>query len=260
MRYQVGHFVIESAARRIFRAGTEVRLGGRAYDLLMALLERRERVVGHDELYELVWSDLAVEPNNLPFQVWALRRLLGAGAIVTVPRRGYQFAAPVAELPDTRPGPPTLAAQSLPAGSLAQAVREHRLVTLVAADDSLRLAAVQAACKTLAAAFGGGLWHPPRRLLLNAEGLRALVQRLAHQDALLVLEDGPEHRAATHQAVACALALSSTLHVLVSSDHALGLGGEHAMVAPATWAPAPHLPAPSAPTRLRWRPRHVVLG
>lgn len=84
-------------AERIVRVGGQVApLGARAFDVLMALTGRRERVVSKGELLDIVWPGLVVEENNLSVQVSALRRTLGAGIIATVPGRGYQFVAPAA--------------------------------------------------------------------------------------------------------------------------------------------------------------------
>jgi len=81
----------------------EVEVGARAYDLLIALAERSERVVGKAELMDLVWPNLVVEENNLQVQVHALRRLLGSQAISTIPGRGYRLTA--ARMPDAVPMP-----------------------------------------------------------------------------------------------------------------------------------------------------------
>lgn len=66
-------------------------VGARAFDVLLALIERHERLVTKDELVELVWPGLVVEENNLQVQISALRKLLGAQAIATIPGRGYRF-------------------------------------------------------------------------------------------------------------------------------------------------------------------------
>ena len=63
--------------------------------MLLALVERRDRVVPKNELLDLVWPKLVVEENNLQVQV-ALRKLLGPHAIATIPGRGYRFALPLA--------------------------------------------------------------------------------------------------------------------------------------------------------------------
>ena len=68
-------------------------LGSRAFDLLVALVERRDRVVPKGELLDVVWPGLVVEENNLEVQVSTLRKLLGAGTIATVAKRGYRFTA-----------------------------------------------------------------------------------------------------------------------------------------------------------------------
>jgi predicted ATPase/DNA-binding winged helix-turn-helix (wHTH) protein len=85
------------STRRLLRGDEPVKLGGRAFDLLVALIERRDRVVGKGELMDLVWPALVVEENNLQVQITVLRKLLGHPAIATIPGRGYQFTTPVAE-------------------------------------------------------------------------------------------------------------------------------------------------------------------
>ncbi len=86
-----GRFEIRLTERKLWVDGQPAALGARAFDLLAALVERRDRVVPKAELLDLVWPGLVVEENNLQVQVSALRKLLGAGAIATVPGRGYQF-------------------------------------------------------------------------------------------------------------------------------------------------------------------------
>ena len=84
--------------RLLLTTGDEpVKLGGRAFDMLLALVERRDRTVGKHELIDLVWPNLVVEENNLQVQMVALRKLLGHAAIATVPGRGYRFTLPVVE-------------------------------------------------------------------------------------------------------------------------------------------------------------------
>ena len=94
----MGEFEIRFDERRVLARGEPVPLGARAFDLLLALIEHRERVVGKDELLSLAWPDLVVEENNLSVQVSALRKVLGADAIATVAGRGYRFTMPVSEI------------------------------------------------------------------------------------------------------------------------------------------------------------------
>ena len=67
-------------------------LGARAFDVLLALVERRDRVVGKAEVLDLAWPGLMVEENNLSVQISTLRKVLGSHAIATIPALGYRFA------------------------------------------------------------------------------------------------------------------------------------------------------------------------
>jgi TolB-like protein/tetratricopeptide (TPR) repeat protein len=108
-RQQFGRVTIDSAAREARVDGTAVALGSRAFDVLIALVERRDRVVGKAELMDIVWPGLVVEDNNLQVQVSALRKALGPDAIATVAGRGYRFTL--------QPGLPGAAPEMEPDGA-----------------------------------------------------------------------------------------------------------------------------------------------
>lgn len=95
--YLFGRFTVRPDQRQLLVDGVPATLGARAFDLLLALIERRERLVTKSELLDLVWPGVAVEENNLQVHVSALRKLLGPQAIATIPGRGYRFTLP----PDT---------------------------------------------------------------------------------------------------------------------------------------------------------------
>ena len=86
-------FELNPDQRRLMVHGQTARIGARAYDLLMALVERSDRVVSKDELLDVVWPNLVVEENNLQVHIHALRKMLGPATITTVPGRGYRFTA-----------------------------------------------------------------------------------------------------------------------------------------------------------------------
>jgi Tol biopolymer transport system component/DNA-binding winged helix-turn-helix (wHTH) protein len=93
----------------LWRDGRPVPLTSKTFELLVVLLERRDRVVSKDELLGLVWPDTAVNENNLARQISSLRRALGQRPdqhdfIVTVPGQGYRFVAMVEDLPASDPG------------------------------------------------------------------------------------------------------------------------------------------------------------
>jgi adenylate cyclase len=100
-----GSFELRPAERALRQRGELCTIGTRAFDLLQALVERRERVVTKAELLDLAWPGLVVEENNLSVQISSLRRLLGEGAITTVSGRGYQFtlACETIDAVDSRP-------------------------------------------------------------------------------------------------------------------------------------------------------------
>ena len=89
--YRFDRFEVQPAAQRLLVDGEPATLGPRAFDLLVALVERAGQLVPKGELLDLVWPGLVVEENNLQVQISALRKILGADAIATVPGRGYRF-------------------------------------------------------------------------------------------------------------------------------------------------------------------------
>ena len=93
--YRFGRFVLQPAAQRLLVDGEAVAVGPRAFDLLVALVERAGQVVSKGELLDLVWPGLVVEENNLQVQISTLRKILGPNAITTLAGRGYRFTLPI---------------------------------------------------------------------------------------------------------------------------------------------------------------------
>jgi predicted ATPase/DNA-binding winged helix-turn-helix (wHTH) protein len=99
-----GRYRLIPDRRALFADTHEIPLGGRAFDLLLALVERRTRVVLKNELIELVWPGRVVDEGNLTVHIAGLRKLLGKGIIATLPGRGYRFVAAVEEAVSTDSG------------------------------------------------------------------------------------------------------------------------------------------------------------
>ena len=149
--YVFGRFAVLPTARKILIDGRAAAVGGRALDVLLALIEQRQRMLTKDELLDRVWPDTDVEPNNLAVQIAALRKLLGPGVIATIPGRGYRFAlaldkdlgsAPEAPAPAVRAArpktnlpetPPTLIGRAEPLIGLEALLDRHALVTITGA-------------------------------------------------------------------------------------------------------------------------------
>src|SRR5215472_2024261 len=86
--YRFGPFELRPASRELLVEGRPASLGARAFDVLLALLERRDRLVTKDEMLAIAWPGLVVEENNLQVQISALRKILGDGVIKKVSGRG----------------------------------------------------------------------------------------------------------------------------------------------------------------------------
>ena len=102
--YEFGPYRLDTAEQLLLRDGKPVPLTPKAFETLVALVERSGHLVEKEELMKVVWSDAYVEESNLTNNVAAIRKLLGRGKsgrsyIETVPKRGYRFTAPVKELP-----------------------------------------------------------------------------------------------------------------------------------------------------------------
>jgi TolB-like protein len=92
-KLQFGNFEVRPGERSLVVDGQIASLGSRAFDILIFLIEHRERVVTKSELLERVWPGTFVEESNLTVHIAALRKLLGRSTIATVSGRGYQFTA-----------------------------------------------------------------------------------------------------------------------------------------------------------------------
>jgi TolB-like protein len=99
----IGPFMFDLHSRSLSRDGIQVALGGRALDVLVVLAAAAGETVSKDEMLVRVWPGLTVEENNLQVQISTLRKALGEGWIVTVPRRGYRLVVPN----DTASAPPS---------------------------------------------------------------------------------------------------------------------------------------------------------
>src|SRR6266404_9472351 len=104
---EFGRFRLLPRRRELLADGRPIHLGGRTFDVLMALIEGRAAVVSKDALMGRVWPGRIVEESSLHVQISALRNAFGADRdlIRTISGRGYQFTGEirtVAARPDTQ--------------------------------------------------------------------------------------------------------------------------------------------------------------
>ncbi|HWY73947.1 MAG TPA: winged helix-turn-helix domain-containing protein, partial [Burkholderiaceae bacterium] len=212
-----GHAEVRPSERQLLVDGRPVALGSRAFDLLLALVERRDRMVAKNELLDSVWPGLMVEENNLQVQISSLRKALGSHVITTIPGRGYRFTAALegddgrssAAVPAPIPAPaatdliaraahltnlprelPPLYGREADLSALRSLLDAHKLVTVVGAGGIGKSRLAQATAHSLAGRWTDGAWMvelaslSDPALLPNAVA-QALDIKMAGQDAAL---------------------------------------------------------------------------
>ena len=94
---EFGRFCVLLRRRQLVADGVPIKLGTRAFDLLLALLEADGSLLTKEELMSRVWLSIVVADENLKVQISALREALGEDRdfIRTEFGRGYRFTAAV---------------------------------------------------------------------------------------------------------------------------------------------------------------------
>jgi len=137
--YQFEEFTVDAGERVIQRGGEPRTLTPKAFDVLLALVERHGSLVGKEELLNLVWPDTFVEETNLTYTISLLRKALADSAenskfIETVPKRGYRFIATVIiKSPIPPPAPAVRPATAEPALERASATGTALSLRVIAA-------------------------------------------------------------------------------------------------------------------------------
>ena len=106
--YRFADCEVDVASRELRRAGALVHLEPQAFDLLVQLIEHRDRVVTKNDLLDGVWGHRFVSEANLTTRVKEVRRAVGDdGArqhiISTVHGRGYRSSPPWTTAPRSCP-------------------------------------------------------------------------------------------------------------------------------------------------------------
>jgi predicted ATPase/DNA-binding winged helix-turn-helix (wHTH) protein len=103
--YQFGDFTLDVLRGTVFKGPVEIKLRPKVYETLKYLVENPGRLIGKQELIQAVWPDSFVTDDSLVQVTLELRRALQDRSqllLRTVPRRGYLFAANVAQVPVRR--------------------------------------------------------------------------------------------------------------------------------------------------------------
>jgi DNA-binding winged helix-turn-helix (wHTH) protein len=103
MRLSFGDCTFDSASRTVQRAGENVRISGKAFQLLELLLAARPNPIAKEDLFAKLWPDTFVSDANLASLVKEIRAAIGDDAkapryIRTVHRFGYAFSGDATEV------------------------------------------------------------------------------------------------------------------------------------------------------------------
>jgi predicted ATPase len=254
--YRFGPAELRPAERQLLVEGRPAHIGARAFDVLVALVDRRDRVVTKDELLDLAWPGLVVEENNLHVQISALRKVLGAQAVSTIAGRGFRFM-PEVHVVDAPAGPTTVRVHNLPAqlnsfvgreaeiAQLLQMFERSRLVTITGSGGTGKTRLSLQAAREIHGRFQDGVWlvelaalSDPERVALAAAAvlgvkeeagrpLNDTIARYVRDRSILLVIDNCEHLIqASAELAKRLLEASEGLCILASSREALRITGE----------------------------------
>jgi DNA-binding winged helix-turn-helix (wHTH) protein len=101
--YRLDGIEIDTSQVCLKRDGQEQHVRQKTFQVLIYLLEQRQRLITKDELIEHIWPDTAVTDNTLEQCLAEIRRVLGDDSrhprfVKTVPRAGYRFIGAVEEV------------------------------------------------------------------------------------------------------------------------------------------------------------------
>jgi predicted ATPase/DNA-binding winged helix-turn-helix (wHTH) protein len=262
--FTFGPFRLLPEERVLLEAGKAVRIGGRALDILTALVVRSGTLISKEELIAHAWPRTRVEEANLRVHIGALRNALGenrAGVryIATVAGRGYCFVAPVqregaaplvASFPDksaaSLPVPITrLIGRDGAVESVLSEVRSRRFVTIVGAGGIGKTRLALAVANRLGASLQQRVQHvdfsrisEPRLLpsslasVLGApspsdDPYRGVIEFLGNEQMLIVLDSCEHVIDAAAIMVEVVLKAGPGIRVLATSREPLRAEGEY---------------------------------
>lgn len=105
---QFESFRLDTSNQCLWHNGEQVALPPKPFAVLRYLVENSGRLITHDELLDALWPETYVQPQVLRTYMLELRKVLKDDAgkprfILTLPKRGYRFVAPVKDWAETEP-------------------------------------------------------------------------------------------------------------------------------------------------------------
>jgi len=261
-----GPFRLSVAERLLERSGRQVKVGGRALDILIALVENAGKVIDKRDLLAQIWPNVTVDDSSLRFHVATLRKTLGDGQegaryLATLSGRGYCFVAsvsrssisrqetvkiPVREQSGRLPARLTrMIGRTTATQEISEQLKADRFVTIVGPGGIGKTTVAVSLAHMLTAAFGGaayffdfGALNDPQLvpgivastlgiLVRSDDPTPGLIQFLQGKRMLLVF-DSCEHVIQTVAALIESIFQEASLvHILATSRESLRVEGEH---------------------------------
>jgi predicted ATPase/DNA-binding winged helix-turn-helix (wHTH) protein len=260
-----GSFRLLSAQRLLLEDGKPLRLGSRALELLIVLVEQHGELVSKEELMARVWPNTFVAAANLTVHVAALRRTLGDGRdgnrfLINIPGRGYRFVAPIKITEEETLSPlrsdVVKRAHNLPASvnrligrddvvtGLASQLSRDRCLTIVGPGGIGKTSVALAVAEELLANYTHGVWLidfaavsdsqlVPAALATvlgleigTEDPLQELIATFKNEQMLLVLDNCEHVVAAAAELAAGILRGASGVQILATSREPLRTDGE----------------------------------
>ncbi|MDO8363224.1 MAG: winged helix-turn-helix domain-containing protein [Actinomycetota bacterium] len=248
--YRFNDIEIDPACREIRRGGVAVHLEPQAFDLLVLLIEHRDRVLAKTDLLDGVWGHRFLSDANLTTRVKEARRAVGDdGAsqhtIHNVRGRGYRFVARLADDgPAQLAGPLALIGREEDYARVTAALRAQPLVTLLGPGGAGKTALARAMLSNaLLDDVDGGHFVDLSALEPGADVLPAValalsvsldaarpataVSAIARLDALVVFDNCEHVVDSAAELIERLLAVPDrVVRILATSRSRLGVGGE----------------------------------
>jgi predicted ATPase/DNA-binding winged helix-turn-helix (wHTH) protein len=257
-----GPFRLSPRERLLTRDGAPINIGGRAFDILIALIKRPGEIISKQDLLAQVWPDVTVDDGSLRFNIGALRKMLGDGRdgaryVTNVPGRGYCFVAPVTQGPVAKQSTVQPRGGRLPSPlrrmigrdgavrTISDSLRAERFVSIVGTGGIGKTTVAVAVGHAMLQEFDGEVLFVDLGALndpdLVPSALSSIVGLVAHDadpisslaaylrdKRLLLVLDSCEHVIETAASLAEAIfAEAADVYILATSREPLRVEGEH---------------------------------
>ena len=275
-----GRFRLLPVQRILLEDGRPVRLGARAFDILVALARRPSELVSKEALMAEVWPQTFVEGANLRVNIAALRKALGdtaAQLIRTDSGRGYRFTMgvdtvaqapsvprPAATWPRHFPDPTNrLIGRSAFVDQVVAQLSTRRLVTLTGPGGIGKTRVAIACAQAVIGSYPDGIAfvdltaaRDPQSVmaaLADALGItdgdtriHTMAQRLHGRQMLLVLDNCEHVIQVAAELTEMIIMRSPGVHLLATSRESLRVFGELVRVLPPLPSPPAGVPLTAA--------------